>query len=126
MPDADARTGGPDDRLLAWREVRAVTGLSRTTAWRLQNAGEFPRPVPISPGRVGWWQSELDAWKAERVERRPFSRPAPAARREAPAEPPPDRAAEPAGEAAVPPRRPEPVRRKPRRPVARGQIAFDF
>lgn len=58
--------GGPEDRLLSWPRVREITGLSRTTAWRMQNAGDFPKPVRISPGRVGWWVSELDAWKAAR------------------------------------------------------------
>ncbi|MDO9077091.1 MAG: AlpA family phage regulatory protein, partial [Brevundimonas sp.] len=55
--------GGPEDRLLPWDRVRDVTGLSRSTAWRLQQVGDFPEPVRISPNRVGWWESELTAWK---------------------------------------------------------------
>jgi prophage regulatory protein len=58
-----------DDRLLPWRRVKDLTGLSRTTAWRLQKAGDFPVPVLISPGRVGWRQSEVAAWKASRAPR---------------------------------------------------------
>lgn len=58
-----------DDRLLPWPKVRDITGLSRTTAWRLQKAGDFPLPVVISPGRVGWRESELQAWKASRAPR---------------------------------------------------------
>lgn len=58
-----------DDRLLPWPKVKAITGLSRTTAWRLQKAGDFPPPVVISPGRVGWRESELQAWKASRTPR---------------------------------------------------------
>jgi len=53
-----------DDRLLPWRKVKDLTGISRTTAWRLQNAGDFPRPVVISPGRVGWREADVLAWKA--------------------------------------------------------------
>lgn len=69
--------GGPSDRLLAWPRVREITGLSRTTAWRMQKAGDFPPPVQVSAGRVGWWQSDLDRWKASRAPRpiaeaRPF------------------------------------------------------
>jgi predicted DNA-binding transcriptional regulator AlpA len=65
------RDGGrvPDDRedrLLPWPSVRQIAGISRTTAWRLQQTGEFPRPVPISANRVGWWESDLTAWKAKR------------------------------------------------------------
>jgi predicted DNA-binding transcriptional regulator AlpA len=58
-----------DDRLLPWPKVKDITGLSRTTAWRLQKAGDFPLPVVISPGRVGWRESELEAWKASRAPR---------------------------------------------------------
>ncbi len=73
-------TGGPEDRLLPWDRVRDVTGLSRSTAWRLQQVGDFPEPVRISPNRVGWWESELTAWKATRKTRglpcpRPLARP---------------------------------------------------
>lgn len=64
-------TGGPDDRLLPWTRVRDVTGLSRSTAWRLQRIGDFPEPVRISLNRVGWWESELTAWKETRKSRRP-------------------------------------------------------
>lgn len=59
----------PPDRLLAWPQVKDLTGLSRTTAWRMQNAGEFPFPVVISPGRVGWREGEIVAWKASRAPR---------------------------------------------------------
>lgn len=55
-----------EDRLLPWRSVRDITGISRTTAWRMQQTGDFPNPVPVSAKRVGWWESELTAWKARR------------------------------------------------------------
>jgi predicted DNA-binding transcriptional regulator AlpA len=67
------------DRLLPWKTVKDLTGLSRTTAWRLQKAGDFPLPVGISPGRVGWRESEISAWSASR---RPGRRPVPAAKPE--------------------------------------------
>lgn len=59
-------TGGTADRLLPWDRVRDIVGISRATAWRMQKTGDFPDPVPISPNRVGWWESELTAWKATR------------------------------------------------------------
>lgn len=58
--------GGPDDRLLTWDRVKDIAGISRTTAWRMQKVGDFPEPVTISAKRVGWWESELTAWKATR------------------------------------------------------------
>jgi len=42
------------DRLLNWAQVGQLTGLCRTTAWRMRRAGDFPQPVAISPGRVAW------------------------------------------------------------------------
>lgn len=61
--------GGPNDRLLSWPKVKDISGLSRTTAWRRIKAGDFPLAVQISPGRVGWWESEMIAWKASRAHR---------------------------------------------------------
>ncbi len=49
-------------RLLHYREVVARTGLSRTTIWRLVRAGDFPRPVRISPGRTGFLEDEVSDW----------------------------------------------------------------
>ena len=34
--------GGRADRLLSWDRVHDLVGLSRSTAWRLQRAGDFP------------------------------------------------------------------------------------
>ena len=54
-----------DDRVLTFTEIRHSTGKpSRTTIWRMCRRGEFPKPIRISPGRVGWLKSEVDAWKA--------------------------------------------------------------
>lgn len=60
--DPEARGG----RFLPWKEVARATGLSRTTAWRLQKRDEFPAPYAISPGRVGYREDEVEAWKASR------------------------------------------------------------
>ena len=54
------------DRFLGWRQVRELTGLGRTTAWRLRRAGDFPEPVPISPGRVAWRERDIVVWNATR------------------------------------------------------------
>lgn len=59
-------TGGPGDRILHWAEVKQMTGLSRSTTWRMQRTGAFPRSIALSPGRVGWWESELAAWRKAR------------------------------------------------------------
>ena len=62
-------TGGATrepDRLIGYAEVGLVTSLSRTTIWRLERAGRFPRRRQISPNRVGWRLGEILAWCSER------------------------------------------------------------
>jgi predicted DNA-binding transcriptional regulator AlpA len=71
-----------EDRLLPWKHVRELTGLSRTTVWRRQKAGDFPAPVVISPGRVGWRESEIVAWASSRPIRGTASARAPSQRPE--------------------------------------------
>jgi prophage regulatory protein len=56
------------DRILREREVRTMTGLSRTTRWRLERAGQFPRKRQLSPGAVGWLESEVVDWLAAKAE----------------------------------------------------------
>lgn len=74
MTDSAAiEPAGTEDRLLGWRRVKDITGLSRTTAWRLQRAGSFPAPVRISANRVAWRESELMAWAAARTREAPLS-----------------------------------------------------
>lgn len=46
--------------------IAGGTAADRLPAWRLQRAGAFPKSVALSPGRVGWWESELTAWKKMR------------------------------------------------------------
>lgn len=52
------------DPILGVDKVERDVGLSRTTIWRECHRGRFPKPVKISPGRIGWFNSEIKAWKA--------------------------------------------------------------
>lgn len=61
----DNQTQQPD-RFLREREVRNITGLSRTTRWRMEREGGFPKRRQISPGAVAHLESEIQAWVAER------------------------------------------------------------
>lgn len=128
-PEVHAGTALPD-RLLPWPKVRDLTGISRTTAWRLQKTGDFPPPVVISPGRVGWRESELTAWKDSRAPRR--AAPTPRAMKRSHPQPAPSAAEEPGlpiGDRANPPEAPpSSARRAVRRRTATTsqQIAFDF
>ena len=56
------------DRFLREPEVRHITGLSRTTRWRMECRGEFPRKRQISKNAVAWLASEIKSWMAERID----------------------------------------------------------
>ena len=56
------------DRFLREAEVLRITGLSRTTRWRMERRGEFPRRRILSRNAVGWLASQIEAWMAERAE----------------------------------------------------------
>ena len=57
----------PDqDRILRAQEVQEMTGLSRTSLWRLERDGKFPHRVPLSAGSVGWRLSDVNTWIRER------------------------------------------------------------
>lgn len=53
-------------RVLRFQSVRERTGLSRTTVWRLERRGAFPRHRRISLNAVGWLEHEVDAWISSR------------------------------------------------------------
>ena len=46
----------------------ARLGLSGTTIWRMRRRGEFPQPVRLSPGCIGWRERDVEAWIAQRAE----------------------------------------------------------
>lgn len=50
------------DRILSKQEVCERTSLSMSAIWRLEKQGRFPRRVAISANRVGWRESEIEAW----------------------------------------------------------------
>lgn len=60
------------DRIIRRRAAFAMVGLSPSAVERLIRAGSFPRPIPLVPGgrSVGFLQSEISAWIAERVAER--------------------------------------------------------
>jgi prophage regulatory protein len=56
-------------KMLRWYEVRERTGLSRSTIWRLEGSGMFPRRRQLGGNSVGWVEAEIQEW----LERRPFA-----------------------------------------------------
>ena len=57
------------DRFIREPERRRITGLSRSTWWRLERKGQAPKRRQISPNGVAWLESELTSWIASRASR---------------------------------------------------------
>lgn len=56
------------ERILRIKEVTELTGISRTTIWRMERNGKFPARVQLGVGSVGWKSSSLQKWMAKRQE----------------------------------------------------------
>lgn len=48
-------------------EVKAFTGLSKSSLYALIRANSFPAPVRLGPRTVAWVRSEVNQWAAERI-----------------------------------------------------------
>lgn len=53
-------------RVIRRPELIAKTGLSRTTLYMLERAGQFPAGWAITPRCRVWDEAEVDAWLAKR------------------------------------------------------------
>ena len=54
-------------KLLRFPAVRERTGLSRSTIWRLERQGDFPKHRRISPNAVAWVEEEVMSWMHSKV-----------------------------------------------------------
>jgi prophage regulatory protein len=57
----------PHERILRLPEVKDRTALSRSSIYKFITEATFPRPVQLGPRAVGWLESEIDGWIADRV-----------------------------------------------------------
>ena len=57
-----------NDRILRWRDIHQLTQMSRWTIQRWEEQGHFPKRFNITPGSgsVGWYESEVTEWLANR------------------------------------------------------------
>jgi prophage regulatory protein len=56
-------------RILRLAQVRALTGLCRSSIYQLQAQKRFPSRVKIGARAVGWVEEDVQQWVAERVAR---------------------------------------------------------
>ncbi len=53
--------------LLRLPTVMRITGLARSTIYKLISQGQFPVPIKLSKRAVAWLQSEVECWATTRV-----------------------------------------------------------
>jgi prophage regulatory protein len=51
-------------RMLNEKQVLGIIPVSRTTLFRMEKAGRFPRSTYISPNRRIWYADEIIAWQS--------------------------------------------------------------
>lgn len=64
--DREARLSRVPLRFIRFNAVRERTGLSRSTIWRLERRGVFPKHRRLSLNAVGWLEAEVDEWVQSR------------------------------------------------------------
>lgn len=55
-------------RIGAVPDVEAATSLKKSTLYRLVRQGKFPRPIQLTPRRVGWDMEAVEAWIQQRFD----------------------------------------------------------
>jgi prophage regulatory protein len=54
-------------KLLRLPEVKATTGLSKSSIYASISEGTFPKQIPLGPRIVVWVESDIQDWIAEQV-----------------------------------------------------------
>lgn len=64
-----SETGGVARKLYTMRDLTMLVGVTRTTLWRWEREGDFPkRSGPLVPGgRPRWSAADVDAWIAAKA-----------------------------------------------------------
>ena len=50
------------DKILRCQDVQEVTGLSRSTIYRMMNRDDFPKATKLGVRAIGWRQSAVNTW----------------------------------------------------------------
>ena len=57
-------------RVLKLKDVLSITGLGKTSLYKLINLSEFPKPISLGLRAVGWLESEIEAWIQDKINAR--------------------------------------------------------
>ena len=65
--EAETEDGAPDKsgprRMLSEKQVLEIVPVGRTTLYRMEKAGRFPKSTYISPNRRVWFEDQVVAWQ---------------------------------------------------------------
>jgi prophage regulatory protein len=65
--EAATEEGAPDKsgprRMLSEKQVLAIIPVGRSTLWRMEKAGRFPKSTYISANRRVWFEDEIVEWQ---------------------------------------------------------------
>src|SRR4029079_1318253 len=65
--DPETEVDAPDKlrprRMLNEKQVLEIVPVGRTTLYRMEKAGRFPKSTYISPNRRVWFEDEIIAWQ---------------------------------------------------------------
>lgn len=61
--DEAAEKTGPR-RMLNEKQVLEIVPVGRTTLYRMEKAGKFPRSTYISPNRRVWFEDQITSWQS--------------------------------------------------------------
>lgn len=53
-------------KAIRWSRVHELTGMSRSTVWRLETEGNFPRRRRLTNHAVAWIEEEILDWLRSR------------------------------------------------------------
>ncbi|MGA0617396.1 helix-turn-helix transcriptional regulator [Paracoccus sp. KR1-242] len=53
-------------RYIRRTEVESLTGLGRSTIYRMMSDGEFPKPIKLTRKAVAWPEEQILEWLASR------------------------------------------------------------
>ena len=70
LPSPRSSLFDESDRLISFADVLDRVCMSKTSLYRLINAGEFLKPIPIGRHRVGFLESEVVGWIKEKARSR--------------------------------------------------------
>jgi prophage regulatory protein len=59
----------PEDQIIPYSEVTALTGIGKTKLYEMRKAGQFPQPAQLGGRAAVWWLADIQQWlRARRAE----------------------------------------------------------